>query len=157
MSKITTFLTFNDQAEPAARMYVSIFKDSRILEVVRTDGSGPGATGQVVYVSFRLAGQEYGALNGGPHFRFTDGISLYVNCKTQAEVDTLWAKLSAGGKKGRCGWLKDRFGVSWQVIPEALGEMLSDPMSGNSEKAMEAMLKMGKIDIQKLRNAYRKK
>ena len=153
--RITTFLAYDDQAEAAAKFYVGIFPNSRILEVVRTDGTGPRAKGDVVYVSLRLSGQQFGVLNGGPTFRFSDGISLYVRCRTQREVDAYWKKLSSGGTPGRCGWLKDRFGVSWQVIPDALGEMMADSASGNVGRMMEAMFKMSKLDIRKLQQAYR--
>ena len=121
MSKITPFLTFNDQAEEAVNLYVSLFKNSKILSINRFGEGAPMPAGTVMTVSFVLDGQEFTALNGGPHFTFTDGFSLFVNCETQAEVDELWEKLSAGGEKGQCGWLKDKFGVSWQIIPSALG------------------------------------
>lgn len=149
MQKITTFLTFNDQAEQAARFYTSVFKDSRITSTT------PGPGGSVMSVSFELAGEEYIALNGGPSFRFTSGISLLVSCDDQAEVDELWAKLTAGGAEEPCGWLKDKFGVSWQIIPRGFGQLLSgggDP--ARSQRVVQAMLKMKKIDLATLQKAY---
>src|SRR5689334_20122535 len=122
--KITTFLTFDNKAEEAVKFYVSIFRNSKILSITHYGEAGPGPEGAMLSAEFQLAGQPFMALNGGPHFTFTDGISLYVDCETQAEVDELWERLSKGGEKGRCGWLKDKFGVSWQVIPSALPEML---------------------------------
>ncbi len=153
MQKITTFLTFNDQAEAAANFYVSLFRDSKILGVSRYDGAGPGPEGTVMTVNFTLAGQEYVALNGGPHFTFTDGVSLYVNCEAQAEVDGLWEKLSEGGEKGPCGWLKDKYGVSWQIVPTALGQLLQDKDPQRAQRVMQAMLKMSKLDIAALQRA----
>src|SRR5713226_4442789 len=126
MQKITPFITYNNQAEEAVNLYVSIFKNSKIVSLNRYGEGGPGPQGSVMSATFQLEGQEFMVLNGGPHFTFTDGISLFVSCKTQAEVDELWEKLSEGGEKGPCGWLKDRFGVSWQIIPTALGELLQD-------------------------------
>lgn len=154
MQKITTFLTYNDQAEEAVNFYVSTFKNSQVTSISRY---GEGATipaGTVMSASFVLEGQEFMALNGGPHFTFTEGISLFVNCETQEEVDELWEKLSEGGEKGQCGWLKDRFGVSWQIIPTALGEMLQDEDPQKAQNVMQAMLQMTKIDIEALRRAY---
>lgn len=142
MQKITPFLWFDGRAEDAARFYTSIFKNSKIER--STDMSA----------TFQLEGQKFMALNGGPQFTFTEAISFFVNCKTQKEVDELWEKLSAGGEKGRCGWLKDKFGVSWQIIPSALGEMLQDEDDEKSERVMQAMLHMDKIDIQGLEQAY---
>jgi predicted 3-demethylubiquinone-9 3-methyltransferase (glyoxalase superfamily) len=153
MHKITPFLTFNDQAEEAMNFYVSIFRNSKILSVSRYGEGGPGPKGAVMTGTFELDGQEFMALNGGPSFTFSEGISLFVNCETQEEVDELWDKLSEGGEKGPCGWLKDKFGVSWQIIPSALGEMLSDPDPAKAQRAMQAMLQMSKIDIQKLKDA----
>jgi predicted 3-demethylubiquinone-9 3-methyltransferase (glyoxalase superfamily) len=155
MAKITTFLTYDDQAEEAAKFYVSVFKNSRLRSVTRYGGIGPGPEGSVMTVEFELDGQELIALNGGPHFKFTDGISLSVDCKTQEEVDTYWEKLSAGGEPGQCGWLKDRFGLYWQINPTILGEMLSDPDPEKSRRVMEAMLKMKKISIADLKAAYK--
>jgi predicted 3-demethylubiquinone-9 3-methyltransferase (glyoxalase superfamily) len=146
--KITTFLTFNDEAEEAMNLYTSIFADSRIL------GTTPGPNGKLMSGTFELAGQEFMALNGGPTFGFAQGISLFVDCETQAEVDELWEKLSEGGEKGPCGWLTDRFGVSWQVIPRALPELLSDEDPEKAKRVMEAMLQMSKIEIHGLRAAY---
>ena len=154
MSRITPFLTFNDQAEEAVNLYVSLFKNSRILSINRFGDGAPMSAGTVMTVSFVLDGQEFTALNGGPHFTFTDGFSLFVSCEAQAEVDELWEKLSAGGEKGQCGWLKDKFGVSWQIIPTALGQMLQDKDPRKSQNVMQAMLQMTKIDIETLRRAY---
>jgi predicted 3-demethylubiquinone-9 3-methyltransferase (glyoxalase superfamily) len=126
MQKITPFITFNNQAEEAVNFYVSIFRNSKILSMNRYGEGGPMPAGTVMGASFVLEGQEFYALNGGPHFTFSEGISLYVNCETQKEIDELWEKLSAGGEKGQCGWLKDKYGVSWQIIPTALGQMLGD-------------------------------
>ena len=154
MPKITTFLTFNNQAEQAVNFYVSIFRNSKILSVSRYGEGGPGPKGSVMSATFLLEGQEFYALNGGPHFTFADGFSLFVNCETQEEVDELWEKLSEGGEKGQCGWLKDKYGLSWQIIPSALGELLSDPDPVKSKRVMEAMLQMDKIDIASLRRAH---
>ena len=154
MQKITTFLTFNNQAEEAVNLYVSVFKNSKITSVSRYGEGSPAPAGTVMSINFILEGQEFIALNGGPHFTFTDGISLYVDCQTQAEVDDLWEKLSVGGGKGQCGWLKDRFGVSWQIIPSALGELLGDKDPRKAQNVMQAMLQMTKIDIAGLRRAY---
>lgn len=154
MSKITPFLTFNDQAEEAVSLYVSLFKNSKILSINRFGEGSPMPAGTVMTVSFVLDGQEFTALNGGPQFTFTDGFSLFVNCETQAEVDELWEKLSAGGEKGRCGWLKDKFGVSWQIIPSALGQLLGDKDPRKAQNVMQAMLQMTKIDIAALKRAY---
>ena len=147
MKKITPFLWFNDKAEEAMNYYVSIFKNSRILSV------SPGPNGTVFTATFQLDGQEFMALNGGPLFPFTEAISFFVNCETQQEVDDLWEKLSEGGEKGRCGWLKDKYGLSWQIIPSALGELLNNKDAGKANRVMEAMLQMGKIDIKKLKQA----
>ncbi|SRR6266567_4489089 len=154
MPKITTFLAYDDQAEAAARFYVGVFPSSKIKEVTRYGKAGPGAEGTVMTVVFELDGQEYVALNGGPHFKLTDGISLSVNCESQAEIDRYWEKLSEGGEKGPCGWLKDKFGLSWQVNPKILGEMLADPDAERAQRVMTAMLQMGKIDIAALERAY---
>ena len=148
MNKITPFLWFDDQAEQAMRFYVSVFKNSKVLSV------SPGPNGKAMSVTFELEGQAFMALNGGPQFKFTEAISLFVSCKTQDEVDELWAKLTAdGGEESRCGWLKDKYGLSWQIIPTALMEMLGDADPGKAGRAMEAMLKMNKIDIKALRAA----
>lgn len=157
MQKITTFLTYNDQAEEAVNFYVSIFRNSKVVSVSRYGEGGPGPKGSVMSATFVLEGQEFVALNGGPHFTFTDGISLFVNCETQAEVDELWEKLSAGGEQGPCGWLKDKFGVSWQIIPAALGQLLNDPDPVKAQNVMQAMLQMTKIDVAALKRAYEQK
>ena len=149
--KITTFLMFNHGAEEAVNLYVSTFKNARILGLGHMDGPG----GTMANATFELEGQRFIAMDGGPHFSFAQGMSLFVSCKTQDEIDHLWEGLSKGGQKSRCGWLTDKFGVSWQIVPETLGEMLSDAESGNAQAAMEAMLKMGKLDIKTLEKAYR--
>lgn len=154
MQKITTFLTFDHQAEEAVDFYTSIFEDSRIVSTRRYGEAGPGPEGSLMTASFELAGQPFMALNGGPSFSFAQGISLFVDCETQEEVDELWEGLSEGGEKGPCGWLTDKFGVSWQIIPRALGEMLSDSDPEKSQRVMTAMLQMGKIEIDGLRQAY---
>jgi predicted 3-demethylubiquinone-9 3-methyltransferase (glyoxalase superfamily) len=154
MQKITPFLWFNDQAEEAMSFYTSIFKNSKIVSVSRYGDAGPGPKGSVMTGTFQLEGQEFMALNGGPQFTFTEAISLFVNCETQNEVDELWEKLSEGGEKSRCGWLKDKYGLSWQIIPSALGEMLGDQDPEKSKRVMEAMLQMSKIDIKTLEQAY---
>jgi len=157
LQRITPFLWFDDQAEEAARFYVSIFKDSRITSVVRYDDAAAKASGRpkgsVMTVAFELDGQPFTALNGGPHFKFTEAISLVVNCETQEEVDHFWKNLSAGGQEVQCGWLKDRFGVSWQVVPTVLSEMLQDKDPEKSKRVMAAMLKMRKISIEGLKHA----
>lgn len=154
MQKITPYLWFDDQAEEAVNFYTSIFKNSKILNVSRYPEGAPGPAGKVMTATFELDGQEFMALNGGPQYKFTEAISFLVNCKTQKEVDELWEKLSDGGEEGPCGWLKDKFGVSWQIIPTALGEMLSDPNPSKAQRVMEAMLKMKKIEIPVLQQAY---
>lgn len=150
----TVCLTFSDYAEDAITFYVSLFRNSRIHNLVRSDGSGPIPKGKLMQASFELDGRQFVAFDGGPSFSFSEGISLVVTCRTQEEIDNLWTRLSEGGEEGRCGWLKDRFGVSWQVIPDDLGEMLGNPAGGNSARAAEAMLRMGKLDIATLRRAY---
>jgi predicted 3-demethylubiquinone-9 3-methyltransferase (glyoxalase superfamily) len=150
MQKITTFLMFNDQAEAAVNLYTSVFKNSKIVNIHR---AGPGPTDAVMSATFQLEGQQFMAFNGGPTFKFSEGISLFVNCETQAEIDELWAKLSDGGAPGRCGWLKDRFGVSWQIIPSVLGQLLGNPDAEKAKRALNAMLQMGKLDIAKLEAA----
>jgi predicted 3-demethylubiquinone-9 3-methyltransferase (glyoxalase superfamily) len=157
MQKITPFLWFDNNAEEAINLYTSIFKNSRIVSTTRYGEAGPGPKGSVMTATFELDGLEFMALNGGPEFKFTEAISLFVNCETQEEVDDLWEKLSEGGEKGRCGWLKDRFGVSWQIVPTALGQMLQDKDPEKSKRVMEAMLKMGKIDIKTLEQAYERR
>ena len=155
MQKIVTFLWFDHQAEEAAKFYVSIFKDSKILSVSRYGDAGPGPKGSAMSVTFQLAGQEFMALNGGPLFQFSEAISLFVKCETQAEIDELWAKLlEGGGKEQRCGWLKDRFGLSWQIVPTALGELLADKDPEKSKRVMQALLRMVKLDIPALKKAH---
>jgi predicted 3-demethylubiquinone-9 3-methyltransferase (glyoxalase superfamily) len=152
--KITTFLTFDDRAEEAVDFYTSIFDDSKIVSANRYGEAGPGPAGSVMTATFELAGQEFVALNGGPSFGFSQGISLLVDCETQEEVDEYWEKLSDGGEKGPCGWLTDKFGVSWQIVPRALGELLSDEDPAKAQRVMNAMLQMSKIEIAGLREAY---
>jgi predicted 3-demethylubiquinone-9 3-methyltransferase (glyoxalase superfamily) len=152
--KITTFLWFDTNAEEAAKHYTSIFKNSKILEVARYGDAGPGPKGSVMIVRFQLDGQEFIALNGGPQFRFTEAISFSVSCSSQQEVDEYWSKLSAGGEEQPCGWLKDRYGLSWQVTPTALGRMLSDPDPKKSRRVVDAMFTMKKIDLGVLQQAY---
>jgi predicted 3-demethylubiquinone-9 3-methyltransferase (glyoxalase superfamily) len=153
MQKITPFLWFDGKAEEAANFYVSIFKNSKIMSVGRYGEAGPGPKGSAMSVTFQLDGQEFFALNGGPHFTFTPAISFFVNCQTQEEVDDLWDKLSAGGKTNRCGWLTDKYGLSWQVIPSILSELLQSKDAGKSNRAMKAMMQMTKIDIKALQQA----
>lgn len=154
MQKITPFLWFDKDAEQAANFYVSIFKNSKLGQVTRYGDAGPGPKGTAMSVTFELEGQEFFALNGGPQFKFTPAISFFVNCETQQEVDDLWEKLSAGGKKDRCGWLTDKFGLSWQIIPTALGKMLGDKDPKKSSRVMQAMLQMSKLEIETLKKAY---
>src|SRR5437660_12299833 len=154
MQKITPFLWFDNNAEEAVNFYVSIFKNSKILNMSRWGDTGPGPKGAVMSVTFELFGQEFMALNGGPTFTFSPAISFFVKCETQEEVDEYWEKLSAGGKKERCGWLKDKYGLSWQIIPSALGEMLGDKDAVKASRVMQAMLQMNKIDIRGLQQAY---
>ena len=151
----TVCLAFRDHAEEAVTFYVSLFRNSRILHLVRSDGQGPMPKGAVIHAGFELDGREFVAFDGGPTFSFAEGMSMMVTCETQDEIDELWAKLTDGGEEGPCGWLKDRFGVSWQIVPAQLGQMLGDPVAGNSAKATEAMLKMRKLDIATLERAYR--
>jgi predicted 3-demethylubiquinone-9 3-methyltransferase (glyoxalase superfamily) len=155
MPKISPFLWFDTQAEEAANFYVSVFPGSRIRGTARYGEAGPGPKGSVMTVTFELDGKEFIALNGGPQFKFTEAVSFSVDCKSQEEVDHYWEKLSAGGEKGPCGWLKDRFGLSWQINPSVLGELLSDPDPAKSKRVMQAMLKMKKIEIEELKKAYR--
>jgi len=154
MQKITPFLWFDDKAEEAMNFYVSIFKNSKRGRISRYGEAGPGPKGTVMVATFQLEGQDFMALNGGPHFKFTEAISLVVNCESQDEVDAFWEKLSEGGSKGQCGWLKDKYGLSWQVVPTALGKLMSDPDPEKSKRVMTAMLKMTKMDIQGLQQAY---
>ena len=154
MQKITPFLWFDGKAEEAMNFYVSIFKSSKIANVVRYGEAGPGPKGTVMTATFQLDGQEFIALNGGPQFKFTEAVSFWVSCETQEEIDDMWEKLSAGGEKGRCGWLKDRYGLSWQIVPPVLGEMLGDKDPEKSKRVMMAMLQMDKINIKTLKQAY---
>lgn len=153
MQTITPFLWFHTQAEEAANYYVSIFKNSKITTVTRYGEAGPGPKGTAMTVVFELDGQEFIALNGGPHFKFTEAVSFSVSCTTQEDVDEYWEKLSAGGQEGQCGWLKDKFGLSWQVNPTILGQLLSSPDPQKAKRVMEAMLQMKKIDIAVLQQA----
>jgi len=158
VQKITPFLWFENEAEQAANFYVSVFGDSKLRGITRYDAEAARASGRpegsVMTVAFELEGQEFTALNGGPHFKFTEAISFVVHCKTQEEVDHFWEKLSAGGQEVQCGWLKDRFGVSWQVVPTLLIEMLQDEEPQRAKRVMAAMLKMKKIDLEALKQAY---
>ncbi len=154
MRRITPFLWFDDQAEEAARFYCSVFDNSRIKKITRYTDAGPGPIGSVMTVEFELDGHAFIALNGGPQFKFTEAVSFSVDCDTQEEVDEFWEKLSEGGEEGQCGWLKDRYGLSWQINPHVLGEMLDDPDPHRSKRVMDAMLAMRKIDIAGLRAAY---
>ncbi len=154
MQKITPFLWFDGTAEEAMNFYVSIFKNSKVVRVSRYGEAGPGPKGTVMSATFQLEGQDFYALNGGPQFKFTPAISLFVNCETQQEVDDLWTKLSEGGREDQCGWLQDKYGLSWQIIPTALGKMLGDKDPAKASRVMQAMLKMKKIDIRGLQQAY---
>ena len=154
MQKITPFLWFDNNAEEAVNFYASIFKNSKIGKVTRYGEAGPGPKGSVMIAEFQINGQDFIALNGGPYFKFTEAVSFFVNCETQEEVDELWDKLSAGGTESRCGWLKDKFGLSWQIIPSALSRLLSDPDPKKSKAVMQAMLKMQKIIIADLQKAH---
>lgn len=157
LQKITPFLWFDTHAEEAANYYTSIFKNSKILSVSRYGDAGPGPKGSVMTVSFQIEGQEFVALNGGPLFKFTEAVSFLVNCETQQEVDEYWNKLIAGGgEESMCGWLKDKFGLSWQIVPTALLRMLQDKDPAKAKRVMEAMLQMKKIDIAVLERAYNK-
>ena len=154
MQKITPFLWFDREAEEAANHYVSIFRNSRILKVVRFGAAGPGPKGAVMTVAFELDGQEFTALNGGPPFRFSEAISFVVSCETQREIDGLWEKLSAGGREGRCGWVQDRYGLWWQLVPPVLPELLADQDPARAQRTMQAMLGMAKLDIAALQRAH---
>jgi predicted 3-demethylubiquinone-9 3-methyltransferase (glyoxalase superfamily) len=158
MQKITPFFWFNDNAEKAVKFYTSIFKKSKIGKIARYDEAGEKVAGRpagsVMTIEFEIEGQDFIALNGGPHFKFNEAVSFVVSCKTQTEVDYYWNKLSAGGKEVQCGWLKDKFGLSWQIVPTILGELMSDKDPVKSQRVMEAMLKMVKLDINKLKAAY---
>ena len=153
MQKITPFLWYDDKAEEAANFYVSIFKNSKVLNVARYGEAGPGPKGSAMTVEFELEGQKFVALNGGPHFKFTEAISFVVNCSNQEEVDYFWEKLLEGGKESQCGWLKDKYGLSWQVTPTVLPELLQDKDPEKANRVMQAMMKMIKIDIETLKRA----
>jgi len=158
MQKITPCLWFDSKAEEAARFYVSLFKNSKVGSISRYGEEGAKAVGRpkgsVMIVTFQLDGQEFMALNGGPLFKFSEAISFVVNCKTQKEVDEFWEKLSKGGEKGQCGWLKDKYGLSWQVVPPGMEEMLQDKDAGRRERVMKAVLQMRKLDVKRLKQAY---
>ncbi len=158
MQKVTPCLWFDNQAEEAVNFYASIFKNSKVGSIARYGEAGAKVSGRpkgsVMTVTFEIEGQEFLALNGGPHFKFTEDISFIVNCETQEEIDKMWEKLSEGGEKGRCGWLKDKYGLSWQIVPPVLGEMLQDKNAAKSERVMTAMLQMDKLDIKTLKQAY---
>jgi predicted 3-demethylubiquinone-9 3-methyltransferase (glyoxalase superfamily) len=154
MQSITPFLWFDTQAEEAMNFYVSIFKNSKVLTVTRYGDAGPGLKGSVMSATFILDGQEFYALNGGPKYKFTPAISMFVSCQSQQEVDDLWDKLSAGGLPNRCGWLTDKFGLCWQIIPTDLGRLLADKNPQKSARVMKAMLQMTKIDVAALKNAH---
>ena len=154
MQKITPFLWFDGKAEEAANFYVSIFKNSKIVSVNRYGEAGPGPKGTVMIVKFQLDGQEFLALNGGPQFKFSQAVSLVANCETQAEVDALWEKLSAGGKKQDCGWLTDKYGLSWQVVPTIVGELMQDIDAEKTKRVMQAIMGMKKLEIAGLKRAY---
>jgi predicted 3-demethylubiquinone-9 3-methyltransferase (glyoxalase superfamily) len=153
MPKLTPFLWFDTEAEEAAKHYTSVFPNSRITEVTRYGSAGPREAGTVMTVAFELDGQPFVHLNGGPDFSFSEAVSFQVDCETQKEVDEYWSKLSEGGEEGPCGWLKDRFGLSWQIVPKRLMELLTDPDHERAQRAMAAMLKMGKIQIDELEQA----
>jgi predicted 3-demethylubiquinone-9 3-methyltransferase (glyoxalase superfamily) len=153
MPKITPFLWFNDNAEEAITLYTSLFKNSRIIYERRYGAEGPGPKGALMTAAFELNGQEFMALNGGPRFQFTEAMSLFVRCDSQDEIDFFWDKLSAGGEKQMCGWLKDKFGLSWQIIPSILGELLGEKDPAKAGRVMQAMLQMQKLDIKKLKDA----
>jgi predicted 3-demethylubiquinone-9 3-methyltransferase (glyoxalase superfamily) len=153
MQKITPFLWFDTEGEDAARFYTSVFPNSKIGEIARYGSAGPRPEGTVMTVSFELDGQRFVALNGGPEFTFSEAVSFLVNCDTQDEVDSYWSALSEGGEEGPCGWLKDKFGLSWQIVPNRLPELLADPDRERAQRVMEAMLKMKKIEVDELERA----
>ena len=154
MQKITPFLWFDDNAEEAVNLYTSVFRDSAIMDVSRYAEGSPGPVGSIMSITFKLNGQEFMALNGGPVFTFSPATSFFVNCETQDEVDEYWERLSEGGEKQNCGWLTDRFGVTWQIVPSVLSQLLNGPDPEGSKRAMEAMLKMKKLDVAALQRAY---
>lgn len=154
MQKITPFLWFDGKAEEAMNFYTAVFKNSKVLSITRYGEGAPGPKGTVMTGTFQLEGQKFIALNGGPHFTFSPAISFFVNCETQQEIDEFWEKLSEGGEKQRCGWLKDRYGVSWQIVPAILGEMLKDAEPEKSNRVMKALLQMDKLEIEALKHAY---
>lgn len=158
MQKINPCLWFDNRAEEAAKFYVSIFKNSKVGKITRYGKAGAEVSGRpqgtVMTATFEIEGQEFVAINGGPQFKFTEAISFVVNCETQKEIDEMWERLSQGGKEGQCGWLKDKYGLSWQIVPPVLGELLQDKDANKSERVMEAMLQMNKLDIKKLKQAY---
>ncbi len=154
MQKITPFLWFNDRAEEAARFYISVFKNSSVIETMRCGDAGPGPAGSVMSVTFVLDGQHFIALNGGPHFTFNEAISMFVNCEDQREIDELWEILSEGGEKRDCGWVKDRYGISWQIVPAILGPMLHDSDPARSGRVLKALWQMAKLDVARLQQAY---
>ncbi|HEY1525039.1 MAG TPA: VOC family protein [Candidatus Angelobacter sp.] len=156
MQKITPFLWYDGQAEEAMNFYISIFKNSKVVTIARYGDAGPGPKGSVMTAAFQLEGQDFVALNGGPQYKFTPAISFVVNCETQEEVDELWEKLSAGGRKDRCAWLTDKYGVSWQIVPTILSKLLQDKDPEKVKRVMQAMLQMDKIDIVRLKQAYEK-
>jgi predicted 3-demethylubiquinone-9 3-methyltransferase (glyoxalase superfamily) len=153
MQKVTPFLWFDGKAEEAANFYVSIFKNAKIVNPRRPGGGGPWPEGKVMSVTFEIDGREFIAFNGGPHLKFSPAISLFVRCETQSEIDELWERLSDGGKKQQCGWLQDKYGVSWQIIPPILGELLQSKDAEKAKRVMSAMMKMDKLDIEGLKNA----
>ena len=153
MQKITPFLWFDSQAEEAANFYTSVFKNSKIVRTARYGDAGPGLKGSVLTVEFELDGSRFTALNGGPRFKFTEAVSLVVNCETQQEIDHFWSKLTGGGQESQCGWLKDKYGLSWQIVPSILGQLMTDPDPAKSNRVMEALLKMKKIEIEPLKRA----
>jgi len=154
MQKITPFLWFDNNAEEAANFYVSIFKNSKVLNIARYGDAGPGPKGTVLTVNFEIDGEKFIALNGGPQFKFTEAVSFVVNCETQEEIDYFWEKLSAGGEKSQCGWLKDKYGLSWQVVPTILGELMGGNDAERSNRVMQAILQMQKLEIEPLKRAY---
>jgi len=157
MQKITPFLWFDGKAEEAANFYTSVFKNSKIVNTMRYGEAGPGPKGSLMAATFELAGQEFTALNGGPMFTFSPAISFFVHCETQEEVDEFWEKLSESGEKQRCGWLKDKYGVSWQIVPTVLSQLLQDQDAGKSTRVMNAMMQMDKLDIAGLKRAHEQK